>query len=140
MIWNQMNYCTQYFPGVTWCQEPEPVATLTDLEGAAINIELAIQQASNNLDVHSMKSLMLAYLAEAHTFLFHARLYQELVKNTANVEMLTVAMNGLDSIITDISSAADVATIQGVAHGSLYAFMGIIGGLFTAVSSQTTTV
>lgn len=131
-----MSYCSQYFSDVLFCVEPEPVATITDLEGAALNIELAIQVASDSYDIHNMKAYMIMYLSDAITFLNHGRDYQSIVNNQTNVANLNMAIYKLNDALNMIGDANDVLQLQTISHGYLYAYMGIIGGLFATISSS----
>jgi len=117
------SYCQTYFKDIPFCMEPEPIATATDLEGAALNAELAIQNSTS-------KSTMLKYLGKVKKFLEHGKMYQQLVSNTNMVNSIATAITEINGIISSVKNA-NSSQLKKIAQGPLYAFMGLIGGLFT---------
>jgi len=129
------NYCKQYFPDVSYCREPEPVASETDLRQVEVQVEYAIMQSTYNISFDRMKMLMETYLLNAMSFLHHAKDYQELVNNEDMIGYINTAITALSTIIGNVHNAVDIPALQEIGKGPLYAYMGVVGGLIKKLLS-----
>lgn len=130
------NYCKQYFPDVSYCREPQPIATKTDLLQVRLQMEYAILQSTyDNISFDRMKSLMNTYLINGMSFLHHAKVYQEMVNNEDMIGYINTAITALSTIIGNVHSATDIATLRQIGNGPLYAYVGVVEGLILKLLS-----